>query len=111
MEARVISVEPLMRNNNEAEKDAFGRTKRSTAKDGLIADTLMGRLVVVGINGDYKDIQFEVGTGFTQIQRDDLWKRRKEIIGDIATITYFPTGVKNAPRFPVFRNWRHPDDM
>ena len=111
MEAKVVSVEPLMHNTNEALKDAFGRTERSTAQAGLIADELMGRLVVTGINGDFKNVNFEVGTGFTQEQRQQIWENRSATIGKIMTITYFPQGCKDAPRFPVFRNWRHPDDI
>ena len=111
MEAKVMSVEPLMHNTNEAGVDNFGRTKRSTAKVGMVADELMGKLIVEGINGDYQGITFEVGTGFNAEQRKQFWQNRKQIIGKVITITYFPQGIKDKPRFPVFHGWRDKIDL
>jgi DNA ligase-1 len=110
-EAVVRTVEELYHNGNEALKDAFGRTKRSTAQENLTAGGTLGALIVEGVGGDYDKISFRVGTGFTQAQRDDLWGRRTKIIGKIVKVKYFPTGVKDAPRFPTFIGFRDPRDM
>jgi DNA ligase-1 len=110
-EAEVLDFEELYHNENTAEKDAFGRTKRSTAQDGLKGGGTLGKLMVRGLEGDFKGVEFSVGSGFTQAQRDDLWKTRAKLKGQIVKVKYFPTGVKDAPRFPVFLGFRHKEDM
>jgi DNA ligase-1 len=110
-EARVVDVEEQMHNENERQRDAFGRTKRSTAQDGKTAAGVLGSLVVVGVGGDYDGVQFNVGTGFTAAQRVHLWQHRATLIGQLVTVKYFPTGTKDAPRFPTFKGFRDPRDL
>jgi len=110
-EARVVDFEELYHNQNTAEKDAFGRTKRSTAQDGMVAAGTLGKLIVVGIGGDYNNVQFSVGSGFDQATRDRLWKNKGELVGKVVRVKYFPTGVKDAPRFPIFQGFRDKRDM
>lgn len=110
-EAVVRGVEELYHNENEAQTDAFGRTKRSTIQDNLKAGNTLGSLIVEGHGGDYHGISFKIGTGFTKAQRDDLWRRRDDIVGKLVKFTYFPTGIKDAPRFPSFAGFRDPRDM
>jgi len=109
--AVILDVEELQHNENERQRDAFGRTKRSTAQGGKTAGGTLGALIVKGIEGVYKDVTWNVGTGFTAEQRADLWKRRKEIVGQFVTVKFFPTGSDEKPRFPTFVGLRHPDDM
>lgn len=109
-EAEVLNFEELYHNENTAEKDAFGRTKRSTAQDGLKPAGTLGKLMVKGLEGDYKGVEFSVGSGFTQAQRDDLWKIRDNLKGQVVKVKYFATGVKDAPRFPIFLGFRHKED-
>jgi len=110
-EAVVLAVEEQMHNENEALKDAFGRTKRSQAQDGKTAAGTLGCLVVRGKGGDYDGVEFRVGTGFTAARRDALWADRKALIGRLAKVKYFPTGTKDAPRFPTFVGWRDERDV
>jgi DNA ligase-1 len=110
-EAVVTAVEEQMHNENEAERDAFGRTKRSQAQDGKTAAGTLGCFVVKGHGGDYHGVEFRVGTGLTAAQRDTLWADRKNLIGKIIKVKYFPTGVKDAPRFPTFVGFRDKRDM
>jgi DNA ligase-1 len=112
LEGEVIGVEELKHNENAAEKDAFGRTKRSTAQQGKVAGGTLGALTVVGCSGsDYAGIEFSVGTGFTAAQRTSLWKDRTKLVGRFITVKFFPTGSDTKPRFPTFHGFRHPDDM
>jgi DNA ligase-1 len=110
-EARVVDVEEQMHNENERLRDAFGRTKRSTAQEGKTAAGVLGALVVVGVGGDYAGVKFSVGTGFTAAQRAELWARRKSLVGQLVTVKYFPTGTKDAPRFPTFKGFRDERDL
>ena len=74
-------------------------------QDGTPGGTL-GAFNVVGINGFFKDAQFQVGTGFTPRQRYAWWNQGKALIGTIIKYKYFPSGSQDAPRFPVFLGFR-----
>jgi DNA ligase-1 len=110
-EAEVIKVLEQDHNENAADKDAFGRTKRSTKQENMKPAGTLGSFMVKGINGTYKGIEFRVGTGFTQAQRDELWSNKGALPGKIVKVRYFPTGVKTAPRFPVWLGFRSEQDM
>jgi ATP-dependent DNA ligase len=45
---------------------------------------------------------FNVGTGFTDEQREQLWKHREELVGEICEVKYQHLTDKQVPRFPVF---------
>lgn len=93
-EAEILSVEEEMFNGNEAETNELGRTKRSTAKAGLVGKGTMGALRVRDIHRGW---EFCIGTGFTADQRAQPWK-----IGTVHKYKYFPIGMKDVPRHPVY---------
>lgn len=101
-EATIIGYEPLQRNHNTAEKDAFGLMKRSTHIENKIDAPLLGNLIVRTEAG----IEFSIGTGFTENQRSDLWNCRENLIGQVIKYKYQEVGVKDKPRFPVFLSFR-----
>lgn len=101
-EAIITDVIEQMENTNEAKKDAFGRTERSSAKDGMVPKGTLGALSCI-----WNGIAFDIGTGFTQQQRDSLWARRPSLIGKKVTFKFQGTGTHGAPRFPVFLGIRH----
>jgi DNA ligase-1 len=107
-EAEVIAVEEMTHNDNVAEKDAFGRSKRSTAQENLRPAGVLGTLVVRGSGGKFDGVEWRVGSGFTMEQREKLWKEK--LVGKLVKVKYFGIGVDKAPRFPVFMGFRHPDD-
>jgi DNA ligase-1 len=109
--AVIVDVEEQQHNSNPAMRDAFGRTKRSTAQEGKVDAGTLGALIVRGIEGTYKGVEWSVGTGFDAAQRADFWKRRKEIVGQFITCRYFPTGSDTKPRFPTWVGMRHEDDI
>jgi DNA ligase-1 len=112
-EAKIIGYEEQMENTNEAEKDAFGRTKRSSAKAGLFGKGTLGRWNVKCINGEFKGVEFGLGTakGVTQEMRQEWWKNRDELIGKIVTFKYQASGSVDAPRIPVFKGFRDKRDI
>lgn len=103
-EATVIDVVERMHNANAREQDAFGRTKRSSAKDGMVPAGDLGALVVVTNDS----AEFQIGSGFTAEQRVEFWNT--PIIGRTVTFTHQPPPggrpAGQAPRFPVFKGWR-----
>ena len=107
-EAVVLGVEELMHNNNEATIDELGHTKRSSHKENKVGGDTLGALVVQDIKSG---VEFKIGTGYTQDMRGGLWANRDSLIGRIVKYKFFPGGIKEAPRFPVYLGFRHEDDM
>ena len=109
-EAEILGFEELMSNQNEAEKDAFGRTKRSSAKDGMVPADTLGKFLVRDI---HSGVEFEIGTGdgLTQELRKSIWESKEQHLGKILKYKYFAVGVKEKPRFPVMLGFRDKIDM
>lgn len=106
-EAILIDIEEKMHNTNAAEKDNFGRTKRSSSMVGLIGADTAGALVVKDSDGR----QFSIGSGLNDQQRQEIWDNKDQYIGKLVKYKYFSHGVKDLPRHPVFQGWRDPDDL
>lgn len=106
-EAVVIGFTELMRNENEAECNECGGTKRSTSKAGLVHADTLGALVLH--HTDYGE--FSVGTGFDPAIRQEIWDNRPSYIGAFAKFKCQLEGAKDKPRFPVFLGFRHKEDM
>lgn len=109
-EAVIIGVEEKMHNANEAMTDERGYTKRSSHQENKVPVGTMGALVVKGLN-EFKDIEFNIGTGFDDTQRKWFWERRNEIIGAVVKYKFFSVGVKDAPRHPVYLGLRDRRDF
>ena len=107
-EAIILGMEPLLRNHNEATKNALGHTERSSHKDNMIADDLLGSLHVQDCT---TGVEFSIGSGFTEEQRRDVWSRQVELIGSFVKYKHFEVGVKTKPRFPVFLGIRDKRDI
>jgi len=106
-EAVVIGFEERMHNGNEATVSELGRTKRSSHKAGKSGRGDLGAITARTPDG----VEFSIGTGFTDAERAALWTYRDSLVGRIAKYKYFPVGVKEAPRHPVFLGWRVKEDM
>lgn len=105
-EAEVIGVYEEQHNGNEAEKDAFGRTKRSTKQAGKSGKNTLGGLELRAINGPWQGVEFRCGTGFDREQRASLWVLRSTLSGQTVKVKAFEVGAKDKPRFPTFLGFR-----
>ena len=105
-EAIITGFNELQKNTNEKTKDEFGYAKRSSHKDGKIDQDTLGSLIVV-----WRETEFSIGSGFTAEQRKEFWDQRNNLIGKLVKFKYFATGMKEAPRFPIFLGFRSEDDM
>ena len=105
-EAIVIGFNELTKNINEKTKDEFGYAKRSSHKSGKVDQDTLGSLIV-----DWRETEFSIGSGFTAEQRKEFWDQRNNLIGKLVKFKYFATGMKDAPRFPIFLGFRSEDDM
>lgn len=104
-EAQILEVTELLHNHNAKEEDALGRAKRSSHKAGKVAGGTMGSLRVRDVT---TGVEFDIGAGFTAMDRAWFWTRRTkaEVLGRTIKYKYFPTGSKDKPRFPVFLGFR-----
>lgn len=107
-EAKILSVEELLSNTNEATRDELGKVKRSNHKSGMVPQDTLGSLVVQDLK---TGVQFNIGTGFDEELRDTLWKNKSRIIGKIVKYKYFDYGSIDKPRHPVFLGFRDEEDM
>lgn len=106
-EAELIAIEEKMSNQNEIQYDAFGNIKRSSALDGMVGSNTAGTLVVRNKEGQV----FSIGSGLNDQLRQELWNNQEQYIGKLVKYKYFPQGIKDLPRHPVFLSFRDPDDI
>ena len=106
-EATVTGYKELQHNNNVATTNKLGLTERSTHKAGQVGAGMLGALECMTPEG----VTFDLGTGFTEAQRVELWKARKQLVGKLAKYKFFPTGSKERPRFPVWKGFRDTEDL
>lgn len=109
-EAVVLDTYESMSNQNAAEKDAFGRTKRSMAQSGMVGRGELGRFVV-----RHAEMGIEFRLGYNHVVggvgRVSLWQQRESLTGRLVKFKHLPSGVKEEPRFPKFIGFREPWDL
>ena len=106
-EATVVGFEEKMHNTNEAKVDELGYTDRSTSKEGMVPADTLGALVVES----EKWGRFNIGTGFDDKLRKEIWDNRSDWMEKLVKFKYFEVGVVEKPRFPVFLGVRDKIDM
>lgn len=109
-EAVVLDTYEGMSNLNPAEKDNFGRTKRSQSQAGLVGRGELGGFVVRHVE---TGVEFRVGYNHVVggIDRVTLWERRETLVGRLVKFRHQPSGAKEAPRFPKFIGFREEWDL
>ena len=103
-EAVIIGCEELMINDNPPTINELGRQERSSHKANMRPGNTLGKLIVKGLpnSSHYADVEFSIGSGFTDELRRLFWSQADSLIGKIITYKHFPIGVKDKPRHPVF---------
>ena len=111
-DAEAVVLEPYegMTNQNEAERDAFGRTKRSMAQAGMVGRGELGGFIVRTLD---TGVEFRLGYNHVLggIDRMSLWLRKETLVGKTVKYRHQPSGAKDAPRFPKFVGFREAWDM
>lgn len=107
-EARIYGFKEQEENTNVQTRDELGRAKRSSAKSGKRPKGVLGALEVRDVK---TGISFDVGTGFSDTLRSEIWDARDTWIGKIIKYRYQPVGVKDKPRFPTYIGLRDPIDL
>lgn len=106
-EAVIVGFEEEMHNGNEAETNELGRTKRSTARAGLIGKGTLGSFICRTSD----NIDFNIGSGFDQQDRINFWENKESLVGKLVKYKHFPIGVKDKPRHPIFLGFRDKIDL
>ncbi len=109
-EAEVLEPYEGMSNQNEAERDAFGRTKRSLSKAGMVGRGELGGFIVRALD---TGVEFRLGYNHVLggIDRVSLWLKKEALIGRLVKFSHQPSGAKEAPRFPKFLGFREAWDL
>ena len=68
-------------------------------------------LGAVSVRDIVSGVEFEIGSGFDDAIRAEIWADKDNYIGKILRYKYFPVGSKDRPRFPVFQGFRDPIDL
>lgn len=97
-EAVVIGFEEKMTNTNTKETDERGYSKRSSKKEGLFPANTLGSLQV-----DWNGVVFNIGSGFNDEQRKEIWDNQEKYLGKLVTFKYQELSSYGVPRFPVFK--------
>lgn len=105
-EAVVIGFEEKMTNENALETDERGYAKRSSKKGGMVPANTLGSLQV-----DWNGVVFNIGSGFTEIRRKDIWDNKEKYLGKLVNFSYQELTKYGVPRFPVWRGFRSELDM
>lgn len=107
-EAVIDEVYEEMENTNEKVKNELGRGQRSSHQSGLVPKGRAGGITVRDIK---TNVRFSIGTGLNDDDRTYFWKNRKQVVGKLIKYKYFPVGVKDAPRHPVYLGGREKWDL
>ena len=105
-EGVVVGFDELMHNGNPATTNALGHAEHSSHKAGLEGRNTLGALRV-----EWRGMEFGIGTGFDDAERQKIWEQRSAHLGLAVKFKYLPIGVKDKPRHPVFLGWRYKEDM
>lgn len=106
-EAVIIGYEELLHNANEATTNELGRTARSSHKANMVPTGTLGSLIVLHPHFG----EFNLGTGFDDATRADIWANREKNMDRKVKFRYQKIGSKDKPRIPVFLGFRDERDL
>lgn len=105
-EGKIIGFECEYENTNEATVNALGRTKRSSAKEGLIPKDTLGKMIVHTERWGICKI-----SGFSDDFADEVWRNQAKYLGELATFNFQEIGSIDQPRLAKFKGIRSRADM
>ncbi len=102
-EAKIIGFEEEMTNANPQTLNALGYSERSSSQSRQVPADTLGAIQVKDIHDGR---EFNIGSGFTDNQRKEIWTNRVEFIHKIVKYKYQKYGEKDLPRSPTFLGFR-----
>lgn len=110
-EAEIIGYVERQHNTNQATVNALGLTERSHKAEGMVGSGTLGALRVRGCNGRWDGVEFEIGTGFDDRLRKQIWEDQAYYLGAVVKFKYQEMGSVDRPRIPVFLGFRYQADL
>lgn len=109
-------------NENEATTNELGRTERSSHRANMVPNGRVGSLQGVLLADVFdpftkrllfrKDLPVTIAKGeMTAEEAKFYWENPREIVGKVAKWAHMTHGVKDLPRFPIFKSLRMLEDM
>lgn len=108
-EARVIGFSEANTNENEKRLNELGKYQRAHKSEFKKNAETLGSLIVQTI--DKPSVTFNIGTGFTQAQRKEIWTHQHKYLGKLVKYKYFEKSKDMVPRFPSFIGFRDEKDL
>jgi DNA ligase-1 len=106
-EAVIVGFEEQLKNNNPQAKDNLGNSKRSSHKANKVGKNTLGALIATHPTFG----QIQIGSGFDDVLRKQIWNNQESYLGQTVKFKYFPIGMKDKPRFPIFLGFRSDIDL
>ena len=100
----VIGFEEMMHNDNEKVRDALGNAKRATLQENMRPAGTLGALIVE--LPEFGGVTVKVGSGYTDELKQSIWNNQAAWLGSGIVLKYQPSGMKDLPRFAVFKGRR-----
>lgn len=110
-EAEIVGYVERQHNTNTATVNALGLTERSHKAEGMVGSGTLGTLRVRGSGGRWDGVEFEIGTGFDDRLRKQIWEDQAYYLGAVVKFKYQEMGSVDRPRIPVFLGFRNPADL
>lgn len=107
-DAIVVSIQEGQRNENTATIAPSGYTERSTHKENMVPNGMVGALDCIDIETQ-KPITVSAGS-MDHDDRKRFFQNPHLIVGQTIKYKTFPKGVKDKPRFPTFQCIRSASD-
>ena len=106
-EVVVTGIYEAMHNGNEAFINELGRTARSSHKENLTGNGMIG-----GLLATFRGQEIRIAAGkLKHDERIAIFQNPASVIGKLAKFRHLPIGVKDAPRHARFIGWRSPIDL
>lgn len=119
-DALVVGISEGRNNQNPSKKNLLGRTERSTHKENMVPNGMVGTLhcrllkdmIYRGKVLFPEGMDIDVSPGkMTDAQAREFMKNPDLILNSVIKVKVFPRGGKDKPRFPTFQSIRAKSDM
>lgn len=107
-EGILVNVKEQLQNCNEKTIDPFGNVTRTSHAENKIGKGTTGKFVVR--TKEWGDLELGSGNA-TDVLLQDVWDNFQSYKGRLVTFKYFPKGMKDKPRHPIFKAFRDQFDM
>ena len=120
-EAEIIGCSEAQENQNEQKLNELGRMVRSSHQENKVGNGMVGSILARAIDDVFdlydptkllikKGQEFTAGPGeMSHEDRVEFFLHPEKLIGKVGTFKFFPKGLKDKPRFTLFKNLRDKD--